>query len=60
MIILIEDKNGNDIGAIKVTENNIFGETEIEQTKGNVSIADIEFDSIFDTNDDLIRIQLTT
>ena len=58
MIIVIEDKNGNDVGAVKVTENNMFGELEIEETKGNISIADVEFDYIFNTNDDLIRIEL--
>ena len=59
MIIAIEDNNGNDIGAVKITENNLFGETEIKKTKGDISIADIELDYIFNTNDNLIRIQLT-
>ena len=58
MIIEIEKSNGKTIGAIKVSENNINGEFEIEKVVGNVSIADIDYDDIFDTNDKKLRLQL--
>lgn len=60
MILSIEDKNGETIGAVKLTENNINGDIEIDFNHiiGDISIADIDYDDIFDTNDKKIRIQL--
>lgn len=58
MIIEIEKSNGETIGAIKVSENNINGEFEVEKIVGDVSIADIDYDDIFDTNDKKLRLQL--
>lgn len=58
MIIQIEKSNGDTIGAIKLSENNINGEFEIEKVTGDISIADIDFDDIFDTNEKKLRLQL--
>ena len=59
MIIEIEDYNGEQIGAIEVTENSIeTGQLEVLDTIGDVSIADIDFDDIFDTNSEKLRIGL--
>ena len=57
MIIAIEDKNGNDIGQVHIKEG-VFGGSQILGIKGNISIADIDFDAYFNTNEDRIRIQL--
>ena len=59
MIIQIEDSNGETIGAMKFFENNINGEFEIEEVIGDISIADIDFDDIFDSNEKRLRLQLT-
>ena len=58
MIIEIENSNGDTIGAIKLSENNINGEFEIEKVVGDISIADITFDDIFNTNERKLRLQL--
>lgn len=58
MIIEIENSNGDTIGAIKLSENNINGEFEVEKIIGDVSIADITFDDIFETNEKKLRLQL--
>ena len=58
MIIEIENSNGKTIGAVKFSENNINGEFEIEKVIGDISIADIDFDDIFDTNEKKLRLQL--
>lgn len=58
MIIEIENSNGDTIGAIKFSENNIDGEFEVEKVVGDISIADIDYDDIFDTNDKKLRLQL--
>ena len=59
MILEIEDYKGNTIFAIQ-TERNNYGEEEIINTKGNISIADKDFDDIFGTNDFKTRLQLET
>ena len=59
MILEVEDYEGNTIFAI-LTERNNYGEEEIINTKGNISIADRDFDDIFGTNDFKTRIQLET
>lgn len=58
MIINIEDYNGNTIGGAFVYENNENGDITIKDLKGKISIADIDYDTLFDTNDKMIRIQL--
>lgn len=58
MIIEIENTKGNTIGAVHLHENNIHGELEIIQVTGDVSVADCDGDYIFNTNEDLVRIQL--
>ena len=59
MILEVEDYEGNTIFAIQ-TERNDFGEEEVINTKGNISIADRDFDDIFGTNDFKTRLQLET
>ena len=58
MIVEIEDYNGNTIGAIRATENNTNGEVEVIEYEGDISIADIDFDDIFDTNEEQIKVQM--
>ena len=59
MIIEIESNNGELLGALRVHENNAFGELEILETAlYEISIADIDYDDIFDTNEQKIRLQL--
>lgn len=57
-IVEIETNNGNTIGAIQLYENNENGEVEIQQSTGDISIADIDSDDIFNTNDRKIRVQI--
>ena len=59
MILEVEDYEGNTIFAVQ-TERNNYGEEEIINTKGNISIADRDFDDIFGTNDFKTRLQLET
>lgn len=59
MILEVEDYEGNTIFAVQ-TERNNFGEEEIINTKGNISIADRDFDDIFGTNNFKTRLQLET
>lgn len=59
MILEVEDYEGNSIFAIQ-TELNNYGEEEVINTKGNISIADRDFDDIFGTNDFKTRLQLET
>lgn len=59
MILEVEDYEGNTIFAVQ-TERNNFGEEEVINTKGNISIADRDFDDIFGTNDFKTRLQLET
>lgn len=56
--IEIETNNGNTIGAFQLYENNENGEVEIQQSIGAISIADIDTDDIFYTNDKKIRVQI--
>ena len=56
--IEIETNTGNTIGAFQLYENNENGEVEIQQSTGRISIADIDTDDIFDTNDKKIRVQI--
>lgn len=59
MIIEIESNNGELLGALRVHENNAFDELEILETAlYEISIADIDYDDIFDTNEQKIRLQL--
>lgn len=58
MILYLEDYCGNTIGALRITENNINGEAEVKEIKGNISYADKDIDTIFNTNETMIRIQL--
>lgn len=57
MILEFEDYYGNTIGAINISEKYINNRNlSIENTKGNISICDYDFDDIFGTNDEKIRI----
>ena len=58
MIIEIENHKGWTIGAVRVHENNKEGYMEVLETKGEVDYADDDLDYIFDTNEELLRIQL--
>lgn len=52
MIIEIEDYKGNTIGAVQICN------MKVEKIIGNISIADIDGDDIWDTDDQKIRIQM--
>lgn len=58
-MIVIEIQNGDEKyqHVFEITENNENGEVEIGRSIG-ISIADEEFDNIWDTNNTKIRIQL--
>ena len=58
MILSIEDYNEEPLGALMINPNNNTGNIEIINTKGNISIADIDFDDIFNSNDTKLRISL--
>lgn len=58
MILEIEDFNGNTIGAILLNENGLDGDIDIHKVCGDLSIADIDLDDIFNTNESKVRIQL--
>lgn len=58
MIIEIENRNGSTIGACRLTDNNEDGFVEIFEMDGAIDYADSEPDYIFDTNEELVRIQL--
>lgn len=59
MIIEIEDCMGTTIGATYVKEPENMNDIKIKNCIGDISIADIDFDGIFNTNDLKIRIQIT-
>ena len=59
MIIEIEDYMGNTIGATQVHEPENINDITIEKCKGDISIADVDVDTIFDTNELKLRIQMT-
>ena len=59
MIIEIEDYMGNTIGATQVHEPENMNDIRIEKCNGAISIADIDNDDIFDTNELKLRIQMT-
>ena len=59
MIIEIEDYMGNTIGATQVHEPENMNDITIEKCNGAISIADIDNDDIFDTNELKLRIQMT-
>ena len=58
MILQIEDYNGCELGALNINPNNEYGEISVRNIRGDVSICDIDFDDIFDTNNYKLRIQL--
>lgn len=58
MIVEIENYNGSTIGAVRVVENNEEGVIEVKEVKGDLDIADFDGDYIFDTNEELMRVQL--
>ena len=59
MIIAIENYNGKTLGALLVTENDMNGNLIIRNSiLDNISIADIDYDDIFNTNEPKIRIQI--
>lgn len=59
MIIEIENDKGEQLGALLITENNINGNLVIRNSIiTNISIADIDYDDIFNTNEQKIRIQI--
>lgn len=58
-IVEIETKEGNTIGAVQFYKNKENEEIQIQQVQGNISIADIDGDDLFDTNDKKIRIQIS-
>lgn len=55
MIISFEDYNGNKYGALNIHEDE-FGAFHIN-VDGNIDVADIDFDDVFDTNERMIRVQ---
>lgn len=59
MIFEIENEKGFYVGALHIYE---FDEEEsglkVIDKKGNISIADVEYDDIFDTNEEKVRIQI--
>lgn len=57
MIIEIEDTKGNTIGAVQLNDYQEDG-IGIGLMTGDISIADVDMDYIFDTEEILIRIQL--
>lgn len=57
MIIEIEDYFGNTIGAVQIIDNNEEG-ISVGVCDGDISIADIDIDDIFLTNENKVRIQL--
>ena len=59
MIIEIEDYMGNTIGATQIHEPENINDIIIKKCIGNISIADIDYDTIFDTNELKLRIQMT-
>lgn len=59
MIIEIEDYMGNTIGATQVHEPENMNDIKIEKCIGDISIADVDYDTIFDTNELKLRIQMT-
>lgn len=58
VVIEIEDVKGNTIGGIRIFENDENGDVDIINTMGDISIADIVFDDLFDSNDKKVRVQL--
>lgn len=56
-VIEIENNKGETVGSFEVEENNIDGEIKIGRCN-KVAIADIDFDDIFETNNQKLRIQL--
>lgn len=60
MIIEIEDYMGNTIGATQVHEPENMNDIKIKRCNGAISIADVDYDDIFDTNELKLRIQMTT
>ena len=59
VVIQVEKGNGETIGAILFNPNDFeTGTLKIEKCQGDLDIADIDFDDIFDTNDLKIRLQL--
>lgn len=58
MIINITDKGENDIVQIKLKENNINGEVEIEKTQGDIEKITNTFDKFFNTNEECINIKI--
>lgn len=57
MIIEIEDCFGNTIGAVQIIDLDEEG-VSVGVKKGNISIADIDSDDIFNTDENKVRIQL--
>ena len=60
MIIEIENEKGMRLGAVRCNyKKDEFEETlYVQETTNNVSIADIDYDDIFDTYEDKVRIQI--
>lgn len=59
MIIEIENNEGKQLGALLITENDINGNLVIRNSiLKKISIADIDGDDIFNTNEPKIRIQI--
>lgn len=57
MIVNVEDKEGNDIGQVWVKEN-LSGGLDVLKVVGGVSVADVDFDVYFDSEDMVLRVQL--
>lgn len=58
VVIEIEDKMGNTIGGFRLFENDKNGEINIVNVVGDICVADIDFDILFESNDKRIRVQL--
>ena len=59
MIIEIESRNGELLGALQLHENNSHNNIKIiNEALYEISVADIDSDDIFNTNEEKIRIQL--
>lgn len=58
MIICLENYNGENIGYFRVIEFNENGESKLTDIAGDISYADKEIDTYFNTNETMFRIQL--
>lgn len=59
MIIEVEDNYGKTIGSVHVNSfNDELNDISVEEVRGNISVNDIDFDDIYDTNKRKVRVSL--